>query len=479
MAEIYPGISLCMIVRDEEKKLARSLLSVADFVDEMIVVDTGSTDTTVEIAQSFGARVFFLSWNDHFSEARNFALEQAGYQWVLFLDADEELLTRGDVLRTRIAVEETEGYFFEIISSLNGQELRQPSLRLWRNHSDYRYSGRVHEDIVSSLHRKNPRVNLQAAGVQIKHFHCEGDQERRQKRERNTRLLERACAEEPANLNYRYHLAAACCRGGDYKRAAELFESVLKDVPPDWPRLATLLRNYAVCLVDSGQYENALRVLIDGAARYADYTELYYLQGVVYLEKGEADKAVDMFLRCLDLGEAPPCYVSGKGVGSHKACFMAGRALEQLGVASEAVKAYTVALQLSPEYRPALQALVGIMCKEWGLVRCLEYLGHYFEFATPASLDMLLEAFSAAGAAEAGIIMAGEPGSGCSEETKKILGKAFLLREKEILNEAVSCFGKLPVLEKRIQSVDEVLGLLRKESADAAGGAKNDCSAND
>ncbi|HYF75279.1 MAG TPA: glycosyltransferase family 2 protein, partial [Candidatus Nitrosocosmicus sp.] len=84
-------VSLCMIVKNEEKFLENCLKSVKDFVDEMIVVDTGSADRTVEIAKSHNARVFYFEWINDFAAARNYALDQATGEYVLVMDADEYL----------------------------------------------------------------------------------------------------------------------------------------------------------------------------------------------------------------------------------------------------------------------------------------------------------------------------------------------------------------------------------------------------
>src|SRR5690606_19791317 len=95
-----PTLTLCMIARNEEAHLARCLQSVRDLVDEIVLVDTGSTDRTVAIAEAFDARVFHVAWQDDFSLARNASLEEARGDWILVLDADETIAQRDhDVIR--------------------------------------------------------------------------------------------------------------------------------------------------------------------------------------------------------------------------------------------------------------------------------------------------------------------------------------------------------------------------------------------
>lgn len=86
-----PTVSACMIVRDEEDVLGGCLESIHDVVDEMIVVDTGSQDNTVEIAEEYGAEVYEYEWEGHFGEARNYSFDQATEDWILYIDADERL----------------------------------------------------------------------------------------------------------------------------------------------------------------------------------------------------------------------------------------------------------------------------------------------------------------------------------------------------------------------------------------------------
>ena len=115
-----PFISLAMMVRDEEEFLEASLRSAAPWVDEMIVVDTGSTDRTVEIAQDLGATVSFFEWPDDFSAARNETIERSNGEWVLILDADERL--HGDdpqLLRNSLSRRSTYPYLGYMVNVIN------------------------------------------------------------------------------------------------------------------------------------------------------------------------------------------------------------------------------------------------------------------------------------------------------------------------------------------------------------------------
>ena len=89
-----PRLSICLITKNEEAHLARCLESVRGLHDDLVVVDTGSSDRTVDIARAFGARLFEFAWQDDFSRARNFCIEQAAGDWILSLDADESIALR-------------------------------------------------------------------------------------------------------------------------------------------------------------------------------------------------------------------------------------------------------------------------------------------------------------------------------------------------------------------------------------------------
>jgi len=152
-------ISLCMIVKNEEPNLAGSIGSVAGLVDEVIVVDTGSSDRTVEVAKGLGARTFDHRWDDNFSNARNFSLKKANGDWILVLDADEHLKADHDVVREAVKNESADAY------GLHWDQVHLPrsfvqnyKTSLFRKSEGIFYSGLVHEDIFNSVPRDRWRI---------------------------------------------------------------------------------------------------------------------------------------------------------------------------------------------------------------------------------------------------------------------------------------------------------------------------------
>ncbi|MBP2666248.1 MAG: sunS 1, partial [Firmicutes bacterium] len=153
-------ISLCVITKNEQEHLARCLGSVKNYVHEMIVVDTGSSDDTLSIAQSLGAQTFHYPWTNNFAAARNFALDQAVGDWIVFLDADEYFDPQKSVNLPDV-VKKVHGnrridavcILMHHMESLDGPIIASTYLvRLFRHSRLIRYQGRIHEAIHKQGH---------------------------------------------------------------------------------------------------------------------------------------------------------------------------------------------------------------------------------------------------------------------------------------------------------------------------------------
>lgn len=457
MEEIAPGVSLCMIVRDEEENLPRCLDSVAGLVDEIVLVDTGSADHTVSLARSYGARVFRLEWPENFAMARNFSLDQATRQWIFCLDADEELAPAGRAsFRPLLAREGVEGYLSTILNLVDNpagerEILRHSSLRLFRNRPGYRFRGPLHEEILTSIRESSPQAVIAASPVEIIHHgYTSPAKAARNKAGRNLGILRQALAGNPGDLFLQYNLGLEYWQLGDFPAAARWLGQVYAGCGREWPHAAALTRNYAICLLELGDPATAVAVLEQGAARFPAYTDLFYLLAVAHRRLGQPEKAVELASRCLELGEPPAGYVSTWGVGGHKACMLAGEMLEELEDYEQAARAYTVALQRHPQYVPALFGLVRVLGRLYDAQGCVSYLEQYFDFSTARAVEVLLEALATARMNEAGLLVARKAVRLWPENQRLrlLLARALMLREREVLAAARGRFRGVPVLER-------------------------------
>lgn len=152
------GISLSMIVKNEGKHLSDCLNSVKNIVDEIVIVDTGSSDDTIEIAKSFNANIFHFEWAADFSAARNFSLSKCTGNWILYLDADERLdENSAKIINSLIRTNDNIGYYCTIVS-YDSEVQRSNSIkyvRFFRNNPAARFIGKVHEQITPSLEKLN------------------------------------------------------------------------------------------------------------------------------------------------------------------------------------------------------------------------------------------------------------------------------------------------------------------------------------
>ena len=200
-------LSVCIIARNEEKSLPRALASVRGIADEMVVVDTGSTDRTVEIAKEMGAVVDHFPWCDDFSAARNFALDRARGDWIFWLDADEELLAESfDELRSSVARPDALGFFIRRQDLKHADRLdfftMMWQLRLFRRRDDLRFLGRCHPDFrnLAAVEAKTGQL-VRHSTITIRHYGYIGEQVPAKLR-RGARLMELELKDRPGQLYY-------------------------------------------------------------------------------------------------------------------------------------------------------------------------------------------------------------------------------------------------------------------------------------
>lgn len=366
-----PLLTLCLIARDEEDTLARCLASVRGVADEIVLVDTGSADRTMEVARSFGARVFILPWAGSFSEARNHSLEQARGEWVLVLDADEEIHPE-DRDRLRALVERfvacpeagPEGCFLVTISYVGDEPGDQYEtdlrLSLFRNQAEYRYRGAIHEDIADRIREASrgaeegsPPAVLGTTDIRILHYgYLTPRWMSKDKSRRNMAALRAELDLRPEDPFLRYSLGAELMALGDYAGALRELQGARTLWTPGAPQLPDLVKKIALCWIAQGDYRRSREVLRNAVEVYPDFTDLWYLLGWTELQLGEYRLSADRYRQCLTLGPPPPRYSSSSGVGG---------ALAHYGLAQVSLALAVAVLQDGLKARPESVALAAAL----------------------------------------------------------------------------------------------------------------------
>lgn len=186
-----PNISLCMIIKNEEKYLTECLESVKNVVDEIIIVDTGSTDNSIDIAKNYNARIFSFEWIKDFSAARNFSIAQATGDWILYLDADERLDQSSISELKKLTTTKQKIAYNCTVRNLDSEIGRDNSMRyprLFPNYEGIQFTGKVHEQISPSLKEKG--IEILSSNILIIHVGYNVSLEKKkQKAKRNLELL--------------------------------------------------------------------------------------------------------------------------------------------------------------------------------------------------------------------------------------------------------------------------------------------------
>ncbi|WP_342571334.1 glycosyltransferase [Paenibacillus sp. FSL R5-0749] len=360
-------ISLCMIVKDEEELLPHCLASVQGAVDEVIVVDTGSSDRSAEIARQHGAVVVPFEWCDDFAAARNAGLEQASGDWILFLDADEVLdRAAREQIRSWTAISGCDGLFLNIHNYTGtGQQgaTVNPVLRLFRNAPGHRFEGRIHEQIAAAICRVNPEAAFHVTDMIIHHYGYQtAIVERKDKVNRNVRLLEQAVEEEPDQPFHHYNLGVEYLRVGEAERALETFGVARMGIDPAVTSYAHLLFKYEVrCLQHLNRWQEALDRIDAALELFPEYTDLMHHRGVCADALGDTDRAEYSLREAIRMGPPPPIYHTEEGIGTYQTWYTLGRLLEGRADLEGAVDAYVEAVRAKSSLLPPLYRIFRIM----------------------------------------------------------------------------------------------------------------------
>jgi glycosyltransferase involved in cell wall biosynthesis/Flp pilus assembly protein TadD len=362
-----PRVSLTMIVRDEERHLPECLKSVADLVDEVVVVDTGSSDRTRDIARSFGAKVYDFPWVDSFSAARNEALRHATGDWVFWMDADDRLdeKNRG-MLRGLFAQlgRANAAYALKCFCPEAGSDAATvvDHVRLFRNRPEVRWRYRVHEQILPSVRESGAAVG--ATDITITHVGYQDPAARQKKLARDLRLLELEYAEQPDDPFTLFNLGQTCRALGRVQEAlAHLERSLARSSTRD-SIVRKLYCLVAACQNQLGRPEEAIQACAAGREQYPDDAELLYFEAGLHFDRGDYATAEGLLRRLLEGGEGPHFASVSEGLRGYRARHCLGDVYRGAGRLAEAEAEWRRSLDEKPDYLPSHVALADLLLSQ-------------------------------------------------------------------------------------------------------------------
>lgn len=300
------ALSICMMVRDEEKNLKRCLDSLKILLDkgdvELIIVDTGSKDSTVSIAKEYTDKVYYHQWNNDFSYMRNVTISYAKGKYLMILDADEVLLDPL-LLYERINDPRLQSFNTYLVKVKNfdssGGFTVLAQERIFKNDGEFCYKGAVH----NQPEFKKPVLK---SDIYLEHYgYVFHNKELRDKKfYRTAGILRSELEKDPDNPYYRFQLARSYSAHGDDKEALEEIRKAYQLISGD--QQTRLMYSYVygtysiICAVNR-EYEEAIRVCREGLGVQPNYLDLYYVMAVSQVKLGRNAEAQQAYERYIDL----------------------------------------------------------------------------------------------------------------------------------------------------------------------------------
>lgn len=329
-------ISLCMIVKNEENNLRKCLSSISNYVDEIIIIDTGSTDNTKEIARKFTDKIFDYNWDNDFAKARNFSISKAKNDWILVLDADEIVINFNNISVLNFINEHTDcvGRIKRInIFEDKGVKKYIERINRFFNKNYYHYEGIIHEQIKN---KGNFNYSMIDINITVEHIGYQKEVvERSNKLERNINLLNKALGENMNDPYLHYQLGKSYYMAKNYELSVMEFEKALYLIDNySFEYVEDLIETYGYAMLNLGRYKEVLEI-----AKYEKYyfysSDFNFLLGLIYMNNGLIDLSIKYFNKATQLGEG-----NIEGINSYLAFYNLGVIYECLGFLEEAKKYY-------------------------------------------------------------------------------------------------------------------------------------------
>jgi len=352
-------VTLCMITKNEEKNIAGCIHSVRHLIDEILVVDTGSDDGTINQALRAGAKVINFNWQHDFAKARNCGLDEATGDWILVLDADEVLeYVDAVTFNTLLSNSRSEGYFVNIESYIGtGEEkMYDQVVRLFRNRPEYRFSGAIHEQVAASIRANNQGQGLVLADLKIIHRgYLQETIQAKNKCSRNMEVINRALVDNPNNPFLRYSLSIEYIQLGEVAKGNKELKKALQYMTGGEGYFHNVVLTLASGLLQTGELSQAKELINNAALMLPQNYELLLLKGIAALYDVDYETAAKMLQQSV-AGIDDKILLEA----IHRLC---GDIYSTLEYYEQAEREYFVALKIAPQHLYPLLQIIGIKQK--------------------------------------------------------------------------------------------------------------------
>jgi GT2 family glycosyltransferase/tetratricopeptide (TPR) repeat protein/2-polyprenyl-3-methyl-5-hydroxy-6-metoxy-1,4-benzoquinol methylase len=352
-------LSLCMIVRDNAGTLGAALESIRPWVDEMVVVDTGSTDDTPQIAARLGARVFHFLWCDDFSAARNESLRHARGRWVFWMDSDDTIdPDRGRRLR-ELACQEGDpsvlGYVVQVHCPGPGDEGHSDvtvvdHVKLFRNLPGLRFEGRIHEQVLPAIRRLGGAVAWTDLFVTHSGYDHSPEGQKR-KLERDLRLLHKEHQERGEHPFTLFNLGMTYADTGAFREAANYLRRSIARSGPDESHLRKAYALLVYSLGKLGEHEEAREACAEGLALFPEDPELTFRRAMLLHERGELQESARTYLALLAARPERHFTSVDRGILGFKARHNLAHVYGDLGDLGRAEEQWRLVTEEAPRFR--------------------------------------------------------------------------------------------------------------------------------
>ena len=362
-------LSACLIAKNEALTLPKCLESLKGAVDEIILVDTGSSDNTIAIAESYGAKVFHYEWTNDFAAARNEALRHASSDFILVIDADEFLEEmHKQRLRDFLSTTNAEGIFITVknyLGSLNNltSVMGIRVMRIFRR--GHFYTGAIHEQVADSVAKSGRPITT--LDVELHHLGYTTEfLQNRGKSTRNTHLLEEELAKDPDNLFQRSNLIAEYVLQRDWQKcivlAKDTWDKIRKTPTQTWVNFTPrIVMNLLHALWESGKKEEAMKLAKEAIIYFPWFTDMKKRYANMLAEIGNLRESAQLLMECRNQGDTKSGLIEFlEGTGTYLAAFDLGVVWTWLGDELNARRWFLQAFQENPGMDQAIIPIVAL-----------------------------------------------------------------------------------------------------------------------